>query len=122
LQRTGIASQLSHGMQTSLPRHSYDHRTQKGRAASDPTASICPIESAEEVAAFATASQAVDGAAHIVDLLGLDAGLRLGEATALRWEDCFFGRDANDPHRSLRVRASRSRGVHLGTTKSGREL
>jgi hypothetical protein len=45
-------------MQTSLPRHSYDHRTQKGRAASDPTASICPIESAEEVAAFATASQA----------------------------------------------------------------
>ncbi len=56
-----------------------------------------------------------------MDLLCLDAGLRLGEATALRWEDCSFGCDANDVGRSLRIRASRSRGVHLGTTKSGRE-
>jgi integrase len=96
-------------------------RTQQGRAANDPTASICPIESAEEVAAFVTESQKVGGAAHIVDLLCLDAGLRLGEATALRWEDCSFGSDPNDVHRSLRVRASRSRGIHLGKKKSGRE-
>ena len=42
----------------------------------------------------------------------VDAGLRLGEATALRWEDCTFGRDANDTMRSLRIQAIRSRGVH----------
>jgi hypothetical protein len=36
------------------------------------------------------ASRMAGGPAHIVDLLCLDAGLRLGEATALRWEDCVF--------------------------------
>jgi len=97
------------------------NRTQKGRAQNDPTASICPIEKAEEVDAFVTHSRQVGGVAHIVDLLCLDAGLRLGEATALRWEDCSFGRNANDTARSLRIRASRSRGIHLGKTKSGRE-
>ena len=56
-----------------------------------------------------------------MDLLCLDGGLRLGEATALRWEDSTFGRDASDTTRSLRIRASWSRGVHLGKTKSGRE-
>ena len=71
--------------------------------------------------ALVTHSRQEGGAAHIVDLLCLDAGLRLGEATALGWEDSMFGRDANDTTRSLRIRASRSRGVHLGKTKSGRE-
>jgi len=97
------------------------NRTQKGRAQNDPTASICPIEKPAEVDALVTHSRQVGGSAHIVDLLCLDAGLRLGEATALRWEDCSFGRDAKDIARSLRIRASRSRGVHLGKTKSGRE-
>ena len=97
------------------------NRTQKGRAQSDPTASICPIEDPAELDAFVAESRKVGGAAHIVDLLCFDAGLRLGEATALRWEDCSFGRNAMDTDRSLRIRASRSRGVHLGKTKSGRE-
>jgi integrase len=97
------------------------NRTQQGRAQSDPTASICPIEDPAELDALVEQSRQVGGAAHIVDLLCLDAGLRLGEATALRWEDCSFGRDASDTTRSLRIRASRSRGVYLGKTKSGRE-
>jgi integrase len=97
------------------------NRTQKGRAQSDPTASICPIEDPTELDAFVAESRKVGGAAHIVDLLCFDAGLRLGEATALRWEDCSFGRDASDTTRSLRIRASRSRGLYLGKTKSGRE-
>jgi integrase len=97
------------------------NRTQKGRAQNDPTASIYPIEDPAALDAFVAESRNVGGAAHIVDLLCCDAGLRLGEATALRWEDCSFGRDAADTARSLRIRASRSRGVHLGKTKSGRE-
>jgi integrase len=96
-------------------------RTQKGRSESDPTASICPIEEPSELDALVTQSRQVGGVRHIVDLLCLDAGLRLGEATALRWEDCAFGADARDTTRSLRIRASRSRGIHLGKTKSGRE-
>jgi integrase len=98
------------------------NRTQKGRAQSDPTASIYPIEDPAALDAFVAESRNIGGAAHIVDLLCCDAGLRLGEATALRWEDCSFGRDAADTSRSLRIRASRSRGVHLGKTKSGREI
>lgn len=97
------------------------NRTQRGRAQGDLAASICPIESAEELDGLVAHSRLAGGPAHIVDLLCLDAGLRLGEATALRWEDCTFGHDANDTARTLRIRASRSRGVHLGTTKSGRE-
>ncbi len=97
------------------------NRTQQGRAQSDPRATICPIEDPEELEALVVESRRIGGEAHIVDLLCLDAGLRLGEATALRWEDCWLGSDASDTSRSLRVRASRSRGVHLGKTKSGRE-
>jgi hypothetical protein len=85
------------------------NRTQKGRAQSDPRANICPIEEPAELDALVEHSRKVGGPVHIVDLLCLDAGLRLGEATALRWEDCRFGRDANDTTRSLRIRASWSR-------------
>ena len=81
-------------------------RTQRGRAESDPTASICPIEEPEALDALVAASQRAGGEAHIVNLLCLDAGLRLGEATAFRWEDCWFGTDAADTSRSLRIRAS----------------
>jgi integrase len=97
------------------------NRTQRGRAGNDSRANRFPIEHASEVDAFVAASRMAGGPAHIVDLLCLDAGLRLGEATALRWEDCVFGVDAADTTRAVCVRVSRSRGVHLGTTKSGRE-
>ncbi len=72
--------------------------------------------------ALVSESARVGGASHIVDLLCLETGPHLGEATALRWEDCSFGRDASDTTRALRIPGeSRSRGVHLGKTKSGRE-
>ncbi|TMQ68674.1 MAG: site-specific integrase [Candidatus Eisenbacteria bacterium] len=54
------------------------------------------------------------GCAFLCTLLCLDAGLRLGEATALDWEDVQWDR------RSLHVRRSLSPGKHLGPTKSGR--
>jgi integrase len=50
-------------------------------------------------------------------MLLLDAGLRLGEAIALRWKDVVF--DAADGR--LLVRKSFSRGKHMGAPKSGRE-
>lgn len=42
--------------------------TQKGRAQSDPTASICPIEEPAELDARVANSRQVGGPAHIVDL------------------------------------------------------
>jgi hypothetical protein len=95
------------------------NRTQKGRAENDPTGTICPIEDREELESFVEASRDVGGAHHMVDLRCLEAGLRLGEATTLRREDCLFGCDADDTSRSIRVQASRSQGTHLGKTKSG---
>ncbi len=96
-------------------------RTQKGRSQSDPGASIAPIEDPVAVDAFVNASRSIGGPDHILDLLQLDAGLRLGEATALCWQDCHFGEDGSDESRSFRIRRSNSRGKHLGPTKSGRE-
>ena len=51
----------------------------------------------------------------------IDAGLRRGEALALRWGHGVWGQDEDDPSRgpSL-IRESRSRGGPAGPTKSGR--
>jgi integrase len=54
-------------------------------------------------------------------LLGLDAGLRKGEAFALRWSAVGWGRDEDDPGRHLRIVESSSRGGAPGLTKSGPE-
>jgi integrase len=96
------------------------NRTARGRSESESGAEVRPIEHAEEVDAFVAASRAEGGAGHVVDLLLLDAGLRLGEATAITWADVWWGSDANDTTRGLTIKASRSRGKHLGLTKSGR--
>jgi integrase len=53
-------------------------------------------------------------------LLGLDAGLRQGEALGLRWGAIGWGDDESDQRRHLLVDASRPRGGELGPTKSGR--
>lgn len=96
------------------------NRTARGRAASEPGKHVQPIEDPTDVDAFVEASRHEGGLSHLVNLLCLDAGLRLGEATALSWNDVWWGRDANDTTRALTVRASLSRGQHLGKTKSGR--
>jgi len=52
---------------------------------------------------------------HVVTVLLLDAGLRLGEALALRWQDIDLG------DRRIYVCQALARGKHLGKPKSGRE-
>ena len=97
------------------------NRTKRGRAEADPARNIRAIEALDELAAFVKASAAQGGDGHMLDMLQLDAGLRLGEALGLRWGDIRWGRDAGDASRSLTIRETRARGRHLGTTKSGRE-
>ena len=93
------------------------NRTQRGRAESEAGRKVNPIEEPGHVAALVQAAEgeAEGTKSHLVTLLMLDAGLRIGEATAVGWED------VDRKRRSLRVRASLSRGKHLGRTKSGRE-
>jgi integrase len=67
------------------------------------------------VAALVAEAERVGGKPCLATLLMLDAGLRLGEATALSWEDVGW------EGRVLRIRQSLSRGKHLGNPKSGRE-
>jgi integrase len=89
------------------------NRTERGRAESERERAN-PIEKPEDVAAFVIAAETEGGANYLATLLMLDAGLRLGEATALDWRDVEWHR------RTLHVRQSLSRGKHLGPTKSGR--
>ena len=101
-----------------------------------------PIEEVSQVEAFVKASQAMleeaigehwsaqsekrrprwqdslDG--HLIDMLLLDAGLRLGEACALKWGDFVLSEDPKDTSRVIHVRRALSRGKHLGPPKSGR--
>ena len=53
-------------------------------------------------------------------LLGLDAGLRQGEALGLRWGAIGWADGGEDLTRHLLVDVSRPRGGDLGPTKSGR--
>jgi len=96
------------------------NRTQRGRAAGQPSAHVRPIERPEELAAFVLASTAKGGPGHLRDMLQLDAGLRLGEANGLRWGDIRWGRDGNNSTRALVVQQTLARGRHQGGTKSGR--
>ena len=59
-------------------------------------------------------------AGHVADMLMIDAGLRLGEVTGLRWGDVAWGSEPNDPARCLVIQRSVSRGEAEGPTKSGR--
>ncbi len=92
------------------------NRTQRGRA----DASRERIHPIEDLGAFLAASQGEGGDGHLLDLLQLDAGLRLGEALGIRWSDVWWGGSASDTTRSLRIEETRARGRHVGPTKSGR--
>jgi len=91
------------------------NQTKRGRAENEAGTKARPIEKATEVAALVAQAAGQGGSAYLATLLMLDAGLRLGEATALDWRDVDLDRHA------LHIRASLSRGKHLGRTKSGRE-
>lgn len=56
----------------------------------------------------------------VLELLLLDAGLRVGEAIGLTWGRVVWGTDDADPARVLIIDRSRPRGGSLSTTKSGR--
>ena len=57
---------------------------------------------------------------HVLILLLLDAGLRLGEALGLRWGAIVWGDDDQDTRRALVIDESRPKGFAPGPTKSGR--
>ena len=50
----------------------------------------------------------------------LDAGLRMGEVTALTWGQVAWGRDEDDRTRKLTIDRNRPRGCEVGPPKSGR--
>lgn len=96
-------------------------RTKTGRAAAGVAANARPIEDPAQLAAFVRESRAAGGVAHVADMMMLDSGLRMGEAEALRWDDIWWGRREDGAGAQILVRESLSRGLHLGSTKSGRE-
>jgi integrase len=118
------------GLRSTLRRQ---RRTKQGRADADRAAHVRPIEEPDELRRFVEASTSSAGLlfrgkpranrwrGHVADLLMLDAGLRTGEVSGLRWRDVWNGKSADDTTRCLVIRESRARGVHDGTTKSGRE-
>jgi integrase len=95
-------------------------RTQRGRAGRDRSANIRPIEDPKEIARLIEAARVESEAAHLLVLILLDSGVRLGEALALRWKHVVWGEDESDRKRALLIEQSRSRGGPVGPTKSGR--
>jgi len=95
-------------------------RTQRGRAESVAGRHVKPIENVAHLGALLAAAEAESRVALVAVLLGLDAGLRKGEAWGLRWQDVGWATDEGDPGRCLRIEQSRSRGGDPGPPKSGR--
>jgi integrase len=108
-------------------------RSKRGREEAEAGRHVHPIERLGDLRAFVRASacagtarfrngrpkvQRRDG--HIADMLQLDAGLRMGEVTALRWRHVDFASGPDDRRRHLRIEGSVSRGRHEGPPKSGR--
>jgi integrase len=95
-------------------------RTKKGRAASDPGEKIHPIEDPDEIQRIVNASKEESTEAHLLVLLLIDGGLRLGEALGLRWGAISWGDHEHDPRRSLLIDQAKPRGGTLSSPKSGR--
>jgi integrase len=95
-------------------------RTRRGRAEASADRNVHPIEDPKELGRFVTAARAHGLEAYAFVLLGLDAGLRRGEALGLRWGRIVWGEDEDDPSRALLVVEARPRGGAFGPPKSGR--
>jgi integrase len=76
-------------------------RTKRGRAEARRDRHIRPIERPSELARLVREAEAEGLVASVVVLLQLDAGLRLGEAMALRWGKVIWGQDEDDRTRGL---------------------
>jgi len=111
------------------------NRTKAARAEALP--SPTPIESDKDVARFVEVSlewaeiaprrrlltkheKIMLGDVAVANMLMLDAGLRLGEAMALRWGHICWGQGADDTSRHLFIQEALARGRHGGEPKSGR--
>jgi len=106
------------GLRAILRRHS---RTQAGRAETDASKHVRPLELGDAAKLVAAAARESKQDLVLV-LLGLDAGFRAGEALGLRWGGVVPGDDANDPRRCLELddESNKPRGGQAGPPKSGR--
>jgi integrase len=95
-------------------------RTKQGRADSEAGRHVRPIEDPEALDRLVAEASAEGQAAETAVLLCLDAGLRLGEALALRWGHVVWGGGTDDRGRALRIEETRSRGGDPTAPKSGR--
>ncbi len=95
-------------------------RSKAGRA--EQTSKANPIEDAASIESLVAEARIEGAETAALVLVLLDAGLRLGEALALRWRRIAWGSDEADPRRHLLVEASFSRDSDEETApKSGRK-
>jgi integrase len=95
-------------------------RTQRGRAEADAGRDVRPAESSALLGRLVEESARESSEALVYVLLGVDAGLRRGEALGLRWGAIVWGLEDDDPMRHLRIVESRARDGAPGPPKSGR--
>ena len=95
--------------------------TKRGRSEAETGRHVRPVETAEEIGRLLKASQEEGLPAHVLVLLLLDAGLRLGEAIGLRWGKVGWGVDEDDLSRALLIDEARPRGGEPAPPKSGRD-
>jgi integrase len=96
-------------------------RTKRGRLEASTGRNVRPIEDPQDVQQFVDGARIEGLEAYVYVLLGLDAGLRRGEALGLRWGCVVRGRDDDDPTRALVIDKNRPRAGALEAPKSGRE-
>ena len=94
-------------------------RGKHARASANTGAKVNPIEDPGFLKSLLEAAESRGVNAHLVALLCLDAGLRIGEAIGLRWGDAYWGENENDPRRHLRIHRNRPRGGAEELPKSG---
>jgi integrase len=94
-------------------------RTKRGRAEAEEGREVRPIESPADIASLLEAAGDEGARERAFALCLLDAGLRLGEARALRWDRILWG-DASDAPRYLVIDLNIPTQGDEGAPKSGR--